>query len=125
MLRRPDLLHDPRCANDAARVADRSFVDGLVAEVFASLPSAAIIGRLTEAQTAFGNVNSVRDLIEHSQLRTRPMPVHGRNVDVPASPWRVEGEAGAFAEAPALNAHGAAIRLEFGAAPTLSGIEPP
>ena len=114
VLRRPDLLQDPRCANNAARVADRSFVDGLVAEVFASLPSAAIIDRLTEAQTAFGNVNSVHDLIEHSQLRTRAMPVQGRSVDVPASPWGVEWEAESFAQAPALNAHGEAIRSEFG-----------
>ena len=124
VLRRPDLLQDPRCANNAARVADRSFVDGLVAEVFASLPSAAIIDRLTEAQTAFGNVNSVHDLIEHSQLRTREMPVHGRNIEVPASPWGVEWEADAFAEAPALNAHGAAIRSEFGPGPAPAGTEP-
>ena len=114
VLRRPDLLQDPRCANNAARVAHRRFVDGLVAEVFASLASAAIIDRLTEAQTAFGNVNSVHDLIEHSQLRTRPMPVHGRSVHMPASPWGVAWEAEAFAEAPALDAHGKAIRLEFG-----------
>ena len=124
VLRRPDLLQDPRCANNAARVADRSFVDGLVAEVFASLPSASIIDRLTEAQTAFGNVNSVHDLIEHSQLRTREMPVHGRNIEVPASPWGVEWEAAAFAQAPALDAHGDAIRSEFGRSPAPSGTEP-
>ena len=117
VLRRADLLQDPRCNNNAARVAHRSFVDGLVAEVFASLPSAAIIDRLTEAQTAFGNVNSVHDLIEHSQLRTRAMSVNGRSVDVPASPWGVEWEAQAFAQAPALNAQGAAIRAEFGHGP--------
>ena len=117
VLRRPDLLDDPRCANNAARVANRSFVDGLVAEVFGSLPSAAMIDRLTEAQTAFANVNSVHDLIEHSQLRTREMTVHGRSVDVPASPWGVEWEAESFAEAPALDAHGDSIRSEFGHGP--------
>ena len=117
VLRRPDLLHDPRCTSNAARVANRSFVDGLVAEVFGSLASAAIVGRLTEAQTAFANVNSVHDLIEHSQLRTRAMTVHGRSVDVPASPWGVEWEADSFAEAPALDAHGHAIRSEFGHGP--------
>ena len=125
VLRRPDLLQDPRCANNAARVANRGFVDGLVAEVFAGLTSAAMVDRLTEAQTAFGNVNSVHDLIEHSQLRTRAMPVHGRSVDVPASPWGVEWEADAFAEAPALNAHGDAIRSEFGHGPARSGSAPP
>ena len=121
VLRRPDLLHDRRCANNAARVAHRGFVDGLVAEVFGSLPSAAMVERLTEAQTAFANVNSVHDLIEHSQLRTRTMTVHGRSVDVPASPWGVEWETESFAEAPALDAHGDAIRAEFGHGPNEVG----
>ena len=99
MLRRPELLQDPRCANNAARVAHRDFVDGVVAEVFGSEASGAIVDRLTEAQTAFGNVNSVYDLIEHPQLRTRRMNVHGRSVEVPASPWGVEWEGAEFAEA--------------------------
>ena len=58
------------------------FVDGLVAEVFASRASTAMVDRLTEAPTAFGNVNSMHDLIEHSQLCTRAMPVHGRSVEI-------------------------------------------
>ena len=115
VLRRPELLLDPRCANNAARVANRRFVDDAVGQVFAGLASATLIDRLTEAQTAFGNVNSVADLIEHPQFRTRPMTVQGRNVDVPASPWGVEWEAESFAPAPALDAQGSAIRAEFGA----------
>lgn len=113
VLRRPELLQDPRCANNAARVAHRDFVDGLVGEVFGAESSGTIVDRLTEAQTAFGNVNSVYDLIEHPQLRTRRMNVHGRCVEVPASPWGVEWEGAEFAEAPALDANGAAIRAEF------------
>jgi crotonobetainyl-CoA:carnitine CoA-transferase CaiB-like acyl-CoA transferase len=84
--------------------------------VFGALTGAELVDRLTEAQTAFGNVNSVYNLIEHPQLRTRRMTVHGRGVDVPASPWGVEWDADEFAEAPALDADGAAIRKEFGAA---------
>lgn len=113
VLRRPELLQDARCTNNAARVAHREFVDGVVAEVFGSEASGAIVDRLTEAQTAFGNVNSVDDLIEHPQLRTQPMKVQGHSVEVPASPWGVEWDSGQFAEAPALDAHGAAIRAEF------------
>jgi crotonobetainyl-CoA:carnitine CoA-transferase CaiB-like acyl-CoA transferase len=116
VLRRPELLDDPRCAGIAARVANRAFVDGAVAEVFGALTGAELVDRLTEAQTAFGNVNSVHDLIEHPQLRTRRMTVNGRGVEVPASPWGVEWDAGEFPEAPALDADGAAIREEFGAA---------
>jgi crotonobetainyl-CoA:carnitine CoA-transferase CaiB-like acyl-CoA transferase len=113
VLRRPALLQDPRCADNAARVAHRGFVDGVVVEVFGSEASAAIVNRLTEAQTAFGHVNSVHDLIEHPQLRTRRMNVQGRSVELPTLPWGVEWESAEFAEAPALDAHGAAIRAEF------------
>ena len=120
VLRRPALLDDPRCAGNAARVAHRAFVDGVVAEVFGALASGEAIDRLTEAQTAYGNVNSVHDLVEHPQLRTRPMPVQGRTVELPASPWGVEWEPAAFAEAPALDAQGARIRAEF-AAPAADG----
>jgi itaconate CoA-transferase len=113
VLQRPALPQDERCADNAARVAHRDFVDGIVSEVFAAEPSATIVDRLTAAQTAFAHVNSVYDLIEHPQLRTRPMPVNGRNVEVPASPWGVEWAPAGFAEAPALDAHGQAIREEF------------
>ena len=114
VLQRPELLQDPRCKGNAARVEHRAFVDGVVAEVFGSLGSGAVVDRLTEAQTAFGQVNSVHDLIGHSQLRTRRMPVQGRDVDIPASPWGVEWDRERFAPAPALDAHGAALRAEFG-----------
>ena len=114
VLQRPDLLDDARCVGNAARVAHRDFVDGAVADVFASLPSATVIDRLTAAQTAFGSVNSVHDLIEHPQLRTRRMVVNGRPVDVPTLPWGTEWDAATFDEAPALNAHGRALREEFG-----------
>jgi len=113
VLRRPELLEDARCAGNAARVAHRDFVDGAVAEVFASLPHAELVDRLTEAQTAFGSVNGVHELIEHPQLRTRPMSVQGHRVEIPAAPWGVEWASDTYAPAPALDAHGAAIRAEF------------
>jgi crotonobetainyl-CoA:carnitine CoA-transferase CaiB-like acyl-CoA transferase len=114
VLQRPELLQDARCQGNAARVEHRAFVDGVVAQVFGSLGSGAVVDRLTEAQTAFGQVNSVYDLIQHSQLRTRRMPVQGRDVEIPASPWGVEWDSERFAASPALDANGAALRAEFG-----------
>jgi itaconate CoA-transferase len=124
VLLRPDLPEDPRCANNAARVAHRAFVDGLVAEVFGSQPAATMVDRLTSAQTAFGNVNSVYDLIDHPQLRTRRMAVGVRSVELPVSPWGVEWESEEFAAAPALDAQGSAIRAEFAAPADLAVHEP-
>jgi crotonobetainyl-CoA:carnitine CoA-transferase CaiB-like acyl-CoA transferase len=113
VLRQPELLDDPRCANNAARVANRDWVDGRVAAVFGTLGSGDVVDRLMHAQTAFGNVNSVHDLIEHPQLRTRPMPVGDRMVEIPAAPWSVAWNADTFPPAPSIDAHAAAIRAEF------------
>lgn len=116
VLQRPELLEDPRCANNAARCAHREFVDGLVAEVFAGLASGQVIDRLTTAQTAYGNVNSVHDLIGHPQLRTRAMPVGQQRARLPALPWQVEWEDTDYPPAPRIDEHGAALRAEFAAA---------
>ena len=116
VLDEPDLLFDPRCATNAARVENREWLDGKVAAVFAACTSAQMIDRLTDAQTAYGSVNSLNDLIEHPQLRTRRMPVGLRSVEVPAIPWASEWDAETYRAAPAVDEHGAAIRAEFAAA---------
>jgi len=115
VLREPGMLDDPRCRNNATRVANREWVDGRVAAVFASIPSGEIVDRLMHAQTAFGSVNSVHDLIAHPQLRTRRMPVGSRIVEIPASPWSVEWDPEDYPPAPAIDADGPAIRAEFAA----------
>jgi itaconate CoA-transferase len=117
VLREPALLADPRCATNAARVANRDWLDAKVGALFAAHTSAQMIDRLTEAQTAYGNVNSLHDLIEHPQLRTRRMPVGARSVEVPALPWASEWDRESYRAAPAVDEHGAAIRAEFAAAP--------
>ena len=113
VLRDPALLSDPRCADNAARCAHREWVDGRVSDVFGQFASAEVIDRLTTAQTAYGNVNTVHDLIEHPQLRTRPMQVAERTVEIPAAPWRMEWDRDDFPRAPRLDQHGAAVRAEF------------
>ena len=87
-----------------------------MSDVFGSLGCGEVIDRLTAAQTAYGNVNSVYDLIQHPQLRTRAMPVGTTKVQVPASPWQVEWEDTNFAPVPRIDEHGAALRSEFSSA---------
>jgi len=113
VLLEPDFAQDPRCQTNAARVANRSFVDGKVSTLFASLSSTDVITRLARAQTAYGNINSVQDLIEHPQLRTRSMPVGERSIEVAALPWITEWDPSSYRPAPAVNQHGEAIRAEF------------
>ena len=121
VLQEPSLVADARCASNEARVKNREWVDGKVAEVFAAHTSAQMIDRLTEAQTAFGSVNSLADLIEHPQLRTRAMPVSGRSVQMPATPWASEWDAENYRPAPTVDQHGAAVRAEF--PPAVAAVE--
>ncbi len=109
----PELLTDARCASNAKRVEHRAWLDGLVAQVFAAHTSAQMIERLTAAQTAYGNVNTVNDLIAHPQLRTRPMPVGQRSVDVPATPWMTAWDSDAYRAVPTVDEQGDDIRAEF------------
>ena len=117
VLQRPELATDPRCAGNAARVAHRDFVDGEVAALFASLPSAAVVERLFSAQTAYASVNAVEDLVQHPQLRTRRMRVGAHEVQIPATPWGQEWDGASYPPAPALDEHGAALRAEFASPP--------
>ena len=123
VLQEPALLQDPRCATNAARVAHRGWLDAKVQAVFSTHTSAEMIDRLTDAQTAYGSVNSLADLIEHPQLRTRRMPVGQRSVEVPATPWINDWDRESFAAAPRIDEHGAAIRHEFAEAP-VQPVEP-
>ena len=113
VLREPELLGDPHCASNAGRVAHRDWVDGRVAAVLGALTSGEVIDRLIHAQSAFGNLNSVHDLIEHPQLRTRRIPVGDRGVELPASPWVVDRDTETFAAAPSIDSHATAIRAGF------------
>lgn len=121
VLNEPGMISDPRSADNSARCANREWVDGKIAEAFGTLVSAEVIDRLTTAQTAYGNINSVHDLVVHPQLRTRRMPVSGRMVDVPAPPWRTAWDSPQFAPAPKLDEHGPSIRAEFR---TMAGAKP-
>ncbi len=113
VLLKPELLEDPRCKGNANRVQNREFVDAAVSETFNALASQTIIERLKKAQTAFGRVNYVEDLINHPQLRTRTMVVNSTAVEVPALGWSVEWESGTYPSAPLIDEHGKALRDEF------------
>ena len=97
---------DPRFVGNRARTQNRTALDDAVQAVFGQLTYAEAVDRLTEAQTAFGAINSVHDLISHPQLRTREMKVGGRLVHVPASPYVTEWDDPSFRPVPAINEHG-------------------
>jgi itaconate CoA-transferase len=113
VLRDAAIATDERFNGNAVRTANRDALEALVQGVLDTLTYPQAVDRLTEAQTAFGAINSVHDLIEHPQLRTRPMPVHGRAMLIPALPYLTDWDEPHYAAAPDVNEHGAALRAEF------------
>jgi itaconate CoA-transferase len=107
VLQRPELAVDPRFAGNNVRTANRDSLEALVAGVLGQLTYAEAIDRLTEAQTAYGTINSVHDLIGHPQLRTRAMSVRGRTVQVPANPYVTEWDDERFRCVPRVGEHDA------------------
>ena len=100
------LAADPRFTGNQARIQHRTVLDEAVQAVFSQLTYAEAVDRLTEAQTAFGAINSVHDLISHPQLRTHEMQVSGRAVQVPASPYVTDWDDPVFRPVPGINQHG-------------------
>jgi formyl-CoA transferase len=69
VLMQPDLPKDPRLANVAERVRNRTLTDKIVSDVFCSLSREDLIKRLEDADIAFGEVNTMADLTVHPHLR--------------------------------------------------------
>ena len=105
MLGDPDIATDPRFSNNTDRTANRTELEAAIQAVFGRLTYSQAVDRLTEAQTAYGAINSVHDLIDHPQLRTRAMQVNGRRAQIPATPYVTEWDDETFAPAPRIGEH--------------------
>ena len=71
VLQRPELTEDPRFDANAKRSAARVELNGIIADAFAGLESAEVRQRLEEAGIANANVNTMRDVWDHPQLKAR------------------------------------------------------
>jgi crotonobetainyl-CoA:carnitine CoA-transferase CaiB-like acyl-CoA transferase len=114
VLSAPDLAEDPRYAGNPARVANRAALDAAIAAIMATRTRDDWCARLDQARIAFGRLSTLDDLIAHPQAWTI-------DIDTPAGPVTCLAPAGlhdgalpAAASVPAHDAHGAALRAEFG-----------
>ena len=105
---------EPRFADNASRCEHREALDSMIQARFDTLDATAAIECLLAADTAFGSINSVRDLIAHPRLRTVPMRVGDHEVQLPAVPYETACSPREYRPAPGLDEHGAALRREFG-----------
>ncbi|MCW8835930.1 MAG: CoA transferase, partial [Rhodospirillales bacterium] len=101
-------------ATNVSRVAHRDALEGEVAAVFAMSSGQEMATRLKGARIAFGLLNGVDGLSVHPQLRRVSVDSPNGPINLPAPPARTDGAERVLGAIPALDAHGAAIRREFG-----------
>ncbi|MDB5627429.1 MAG: L-carnitine dehydratase/bile acid-inducible protein [Tardiphaga sp.] len=69
VLAQPDLPADPRFATMVSRVSNRAATDQAVANVFGTLTRDELLAKLSDADVAFAEVNTMADLAAHPHLR--------------------------------------------------------
>jgi formyl-CoA transferase len=69
VLDKPDLPNDPRFANMVERVRNRAATDKTVGDGFATMIRDELLQRLSDADIAFAEVNTMADLAKHPHLR--------------------------------------------------------
>jgi formyl-CoA transferase len=92
VLDQPDLPNDPRFANMVERVKNRQLTDGIVGNSFASMTRDELLQRLSDADIAFAEVNTMADLAHHPHLRRIAVDTPKGVVSYPAPAAIVVGE---------------------------------
>jgi crotonobetainyl-CoA:carnitine CoA-transferase CaiB-like acyl-CoA transferase len=114
VLKRADLAAREDLARNTDRVARRSEVDAVVADWLRGLGTEAAISAMIAAGIACARVNDVAGLARHPQLRLAPVGTPAGEVLIPLPPAETDGQKRSLGFVPALDAHGAALRGEFG-----------
>src|SRR5712671_5954724 len=104
VLGQPDLPSDPRLANVGERVRNRPLTDKIVSDVFAALTRDQLLQRLSDADIAFAEVNTMADLAVHPHLRRI-------DVDTPNGPVAYPAPAAIVVDQP----------RHYGAVPAIGG----
>ncbi len=114
---RPDLIDDPRCCDNAARVANRGFVVGELASVFATMTIAELSDLLDRCDIPGAPVNDMAAVFADEHVRARGMvrtyhhPTLGEVRHQP-SPLKLSGWDLPDRHAPLLGEHTASVLRE-------------
>lgn len=120
VLQRPALASDPQYAGNANRLQHRAKMQAIIDETFAALTSSQVIERLEQAQIANAQMNDLKGLWDHPQLKARNCWV---TINTPAGsvpsllpPHSMAGESDPprMDAVPALGEHTGAILKEIG-----------
>ncbi|MFT2016806.1 CaiB/BaiF CoA transferase family protein [Streptomyces sp. 796.1] len=119
VLGRPDLVRDPRFADNPLRRQHDAQLTGVLHAAFAELTADELVTRLDAAGIANARLRDVSEFAAHPQLAARG---RWQTFDTPAGPLRgllppvtVHGRQARMGAVPGLGEHTEAVRAEFGA----------
>jgi formyl-CoA transferase len=101
-LGQPDLPSDPRFANMVERVRNRQLTDSTVGNSFATMTRDDLLKRLSDADIAFAEVNTMADLARHPHLRRIEVNTPKGPVTYPAPAAIVVGQPRHYGAVPAI-----------------------
>ena len=105
VLGQPKLPDDPRFANMVERVRNRKLTDQIVGDRFATLTRDELLARLSDADIAFAEVNTMADLAVHPHLRRIEVATPAGPVSYPAPAAIVVGEPRHYGAVPGIGDH--------------------
>ena len=105
VLRQPELPNDPRFANMVERVRNRAQTDKKIADSFATMGCEELLKRLSDADIAFAEVNTMADLAVHPHLRRIEVQTPNGVVAYPAPAAIFVGEERHHGAVPAIGEH--------------------
>jgi itaconate CoA-transferase len=105
VLDKPELPNDPRFANMVERVRNRKLTDATVGDSFATLTRDELLKRLSDADIAFAEVNTMADLAVHPHLRRIEVDTPAGPVSYPAPAAIVVGQPRHYGAVPAVGDH--------------------
>jgi itaconate CoA-transferase len=102
VLDRPALPDDPRFSNMVERVRNRQATDRTVGDIFAAMTRDELLKRLSDADIAFAEVNTMADLATHPHLRRIEVATPAGPVAYAAPAAIVVGEPRSYGAVPAI-----------------------
>jgi len=118
VLQLPELVRDPRFANNVVRVNHRDETDGRVTKIFSGLSGDTLVSRLAKADIAFALLNDMAGLAAHPHLRRIEIAIGTKSVALPAPAAMFGDSARKYGAVPKLGEHTEAVLAEFGLAKT-------
>ena len=112
----PHLLSDPRFTSNALRHASRRELTDELEAALSGQPAASWLEVLERAGVPCGPINDVAEAVGSEQSRVRNMVVDAGGLPVPGNPVKLSAwpDPPDRPAAPELDAHGPALRVEFG-----------